>query len=245
MRCRAFPKAERLGAERVLNAVGSTVWVNLESQIDAVTGDLGQRPGLLSSSSSRPCSRRRWNSVSRPNRRASCRSRRRSAPLAWRRNPRNQPASCARRVTSKRWHDRSCAAGDGRTQGQGRHCRWCNGRQRARCRTRRTAGQGRLNDDDPNVRPYQPSRVLPAEIARRIPVDPAADALFMQLFRVSFANQIGAFVVQLTAGRSSPCARLFLVFSVSTCRASCRPPAAGHRPLRRRRAAAGPDLPFA
>ena len=30
-------EAERLGAERVLNAVGSTVWVNLESQIDAVT----------------------------------------------------------------------------------------------------------------------------------------------------------------------------------------------------------------
>ena len=40
-------EAERLGAERVLNAVGSTVWVNLESQIDAVTAISGSGPAYV------------------------------------------------------------------------------------------------------------------------------------------------------------------------------------------------------
>lgn len=37
-------EAERLGAERVLQAVGSTIWVNDEAQIDAVTAISGSGP---------------------------------------------------------------------------------------------------------------------------------------------------------------------------------------------------------
>ena len=40
-------EAERLGAERVLQAVGSTVWVNEESQIDAVTAISGSGPAYV------------------------------------------------------------------------------------------------------------------------------------------------------------------------------------------------------
>jgi pyrroline-5-carboxylate reductase len=37
-------EAERLGAERIMHAVGSTVWVNEEAQIDAVTAVSGSGP---------------------------------------------------------------------------------------------------------------------------------------------------------------------------------------------------------
>ena len=40
-------EAERLGAERVLQAVGSTVWVNDEAQIDAVTAISGSGPAYV------------------------------------------------------------------------------------------------------------------------------------------------------------------------------------------------------
>ncbi|WP_263768374.1 pyrroline-5-carboxylate reductase [Propionivibrio soli] len=40
-------EAERLGAERVLQAVGSTLWVNEESQIDAVTAISGSGPAYV------------------------------------------------------------------------------------------------------------------------------------------------------------------------------------------------------
>ena len=40
-------EAERLGAERVLRAVGSTVWVNDEAQIDAVTAVSGSGPAYV------------------------------------------------------------------------------------------------------------------------------------------------------------------------------------------------------
>lgn len=40
-------EAERLGAERVLQAVGSTVWVNDETQIDAVTAISGSGPAYV------------------------------------------------------------------------------------------------------------------------------------------------------------------------------------------------------
>ncbi len=46
----AFPgvsEAERLGAERILNAVGSTVWVSDESLIDAVTAVSGSGPAYV------------------------------------------------------------------------------------------------------------------------------------------------------------------------------------------------------
>jgi len=40
-------EAERLGAERVLQAVGSTVWINDEAQIDAVTAISGSGPAYV------------------------------------------------------------------------------------------------------------------------------------------------------------------------------------------------------
>jgi pyrroline-5-carboxylate reductase len=40
-------EAERLGAERVMQAVGSTVWVSEESQIDAVTAISGSGPAYV------------------------------------------------------------------------------------------------------------------------------------------------------------------------------------------------------
>ncbi len=40
-------EAERLGAERVLQAVGSTVWVHDESQLDAVTAISGSGPAYV------------------------------------------------------------------------------------------------------------------------------------------------------------------------------------------------------
>lgn len=40
-------EAERLGTERVLQAVGSTLWVNEESQIDAVTAISGSGPAYV------------------------------------------------------------------------------------------------------------------------------------------------------------------------------------------------------
>jgi pyrroline-5-carboxylate reductase len=40
-------EAERLGAERVLQAVGSTVWVANEAQLDAVTAISGSGPGYV------------------------------------------------------------------------------------------------------------------------------------------------------------------------------------------------------
>jgi pyrroline-5-carboxylate reductase len=43
----AVSEAERLGAERVLHAVGNTVWVNEEAQIDAVTAISGSGPAYV------------------------------------------------------------------------------------------------------------------------------------------------------------------------------------------------------
>jgi len=40
-------EAERLGAERIMHAVGSTVWVNEESQIDALTAISGSGPAYV------------------------------------------------------------------------------------------------------------------------------------------------------------------------------------------------------
>lgn len=40
-------EAERLGAERIMHAVGSTVWVNEESQIDALTAVSGSGPAYV------------------------------------------------------------------------------------------------------------------------------------------------------------------------------------------------------
>jgi pyrroline-5-carboxylate reductase len=40
-------EAERLGAERIMHAVGSTIWVNEEAQIDAVTAISGSGPGYV------------------------------------------------------------------------------------------------------------------------------------------------------------------------------------------------------
>jgi pyrroline-5-carboxylate reductase len=40
-------EAERLGAERIMHAVGSTVWVNEETQIDAVTAISGSGPAYV------------------------------------------------------------------------------------------------------------------------------------------------------------------------------------------------------
>jgi len=40
-------EAERLGAERIMHAVGSTVWVNDEAQIDAVTAISGSGPAYV------------------------------------------------------------------------------------------------------------------------------------------------------------------------------------------------------
>jgi pyrroline-5-carboxylate reductase len=42
----AVSMAERLGAERILQAVGSTLWIADEEKMDAVTRDLRQWPGL-------------------------------------------------------------------------------------------------------------------------------------------------------------------------------------------------------
>lgn len=43
----AVSEAERLGCERILQAVGSTVWVADESQIDAVTAISGSGPAYV------------------------------------------------------------------------------------------------------------------------------------------------------------------------------------------------------
>ena len=40
-------EAERLGAERIMHAVGSTVWVNEEAQIDALTAISGSGPAYV------------------------------------------------------------------------------------------------------------------------------------------------------------------------------------------------------
>lgn len=40
-------EAERLGADRIMHAVGSTVWVNEESQIDALTAVSGSGPAYV------------------------------------------------------------------------------------------------------------------------------------------------------------------------------------------------------
>ena len=40
-------EAERLGAERIMNAVGSSLWVNEEAQIDAVTAISGSGPAYV------------------------------------------------------------------------------------------------------------------------------------------------------------------------------------------------------
>ena len=86
--------AERRRAERILGAVGETVWVKHEAQLDPVTAvSAAGRPTSSSSSSSSP--QRASRSALRQRSRASSRCRRRSAPRSSPRRARTRRRCCA------------------------------------------------------------------------------------------------------------------------------------------------------
>jgi hypothetical protein len=205
--------AGRAAAERILAAVGSTVWADAEAQMDAVTAISGSGPAYVfhfiealeaagaASASTRP-GRAGWRSTP-------C-----SARRSWRRQSEDSPAVLRQKVTSKGGTTEAALASLAAPAGTTTLV--------AAVRPPRRAGASSAN----NSAGLNHARQHPAaghRTAGGFLTLMLLARFYMQWQRISFRNQLGQFVVSTTDWIVRRCAASSPACSASTWRACCRP----------------------